>query len=204
MRHSIYRLVLGSAILGILIAPTTGIAQAASGGMAHPSSPSSSAPAAKPDPELEKKVMDGLRQCQQLSHTCNSTTKSAEGILVFPNVVKADFLIGGAGGKGALIEKGKITGYYSIGGASAGLQIGVETSSQLYVFRTPEALAELKKEGTAWKAGARGGVTLVAADANASSVTGDVLVYIYDAKGLHGGVSVDAFSVWKTGEKRPQ
>lgn len=154
------------------------------------------------DSTLDKSVMSTLQQCQKISPTCTTTTKDATGILVFPSVIKADLIIGGAGGKGALIENGKITGYYNIGAGSAGLQAGVEKASQVYVFRTPEALAKLK-EGADWKAGATAGVTLVTADAAASSVTGDVLAYIFDAKGLNAGISLDVFDVWKSGQKRP-
>jgi lipid-binding SYLF domain-containing protein len=197
MHRSIYRILIGTAVLGVLIAPTTGIAQSA--GMAQPAPATT---AQQKDPALDAAVDKTVRQCQQLSPSCATTTKAAAGVLVFPEMVKADLIIGGAGGRGALVEKGKITGYYNIGAASAGLQAGVETSSQLIVFRSPEALAELKS-GSTWKAAARGGVTLVSADANATEVTGDVVSYIFDAKGLHAGVSVDAFNVWRAGEKRP-
>jgi lipid-binding SYLF domain-containing protein len=150
---------------------------------------------------LDTAVMNTLKQCQQLSTSCAETTKNAPGVLVFPNVVKADLIIGGAGGKGALIENGKITGYYNIGAASAGLQAGVERASQVYVFRTADALAKLK-DGSEWKAGATADVTLVEADASARSATGNVLAYIFDAKGLHAGVSLDVFRAWKAGQAR--
>jgi lipid-binding SYLF domain-containing protein len=111
-------------------------------------------------------------------------------------------IIGGAGGKGALIENGKITGYYNIGAGSAGLQAGIENASQIYVFRTPESLAQLK-EGQDWKVGATAGVTVVTADANTSSATGDILAYVFNSKGLNAGISLDVFDVWKQGHERP-
>jgi len=156
----------------------------------------------EPNPTLDKSVMAALEKCQKISLSCSATTKDATGILVFPSVVKADLIIGGSGGKGALIEDGKITGYYSTGAASAGLQAGVEDTSQVYVFRSPEALAQLKG-GSDWKASASAGVTLIATDANTNSATGKVLAYVFDAKGLHAGLSLDVFDVWKTGQVRP-
>jgi lipid-binding SYLF domain-containing protein len=155
------------------------------------------------DSSLDGSVISTLKECQRISLSCASTTENVVGILVFPSVIKADLIIGGAGGKGALIENGTITGYYNIGAASAGLQAGVEKASQVYVFRTQAALTKLK-EGPDWKAGATAGVTLVKADANAQSVTGDVLAYIFDAKGLNAGISLDVFDVWKSGKNRPQ
>ena len=154
------------------------------------------------DAALDSHVMNTLAACQRVSTSCANDTKNALGILVFPAVVKADVIIGGAGGSGALIENGKITGYYSIGAGSAGLQIGVDQSHQVYVFRTADALNELKN-GSDWKVGAAAGVTVVKADANAQSANGPVDAYIFGSKGLEGGVSVDMFDVWKTGTTRP-
>jgi lipid-binding SYLF domain-containing protein len=155
------------------------------------------------DPAFDKMVMDTLAQCQQVSSSCATTAKNAMGILVFPNVVKADLIVGGAGGKGALIENGRITGYYNIGAASAGLQAGIETANQVYIFRTAEALAKLK-EGRDWKVDTAAGVTLITADANVrGNADSDVLAYVFDSKGLHAGVSIDVFSVWRSGESRP-
>jgi lipid-binding SYLF domain-containing protein len=48
----------------------------------------------------------------------------AIGILLFPSVTKADFILGAQGGDGALFEKGKITGHYNTGALSVGLQAG--------------------------------------------------------------------------------
>jgi len=155
------------------------------------------------DAALDSSVMSTLSDCQRISTSCASTTKNAAGILVFPSVVKADLIIGGAGGKGALIENGKITGYYNIGAGSAGLQVGVDSASQVYVFRSVQALTNLK-QGPDWKVGAAAGVTLVNTDANAKAITGDVLAYIFNAKGLNAGISLDVFDVWKAGQARPQ
>ncbi len=146
---------------------------------------------------LDRAVMETLEECRRISASCAATTKDAAGILVFPNVVKADFIVGGAGGKGALIQNGKIVGYYSIGAVSAGLQAGVQDANHVYVFRTQEALNELKNSPD-WKIGADAGVTLISADANAEGTMGNILAYVFDAKGLHAGVALDVLDVWKT------
>lgn len=152
---------------------------------------------------LDQKVKATLHECQRVSSSCAASTKQAAGVLVFPSVVKADLIIGGSGGRGALLENGTITGYYSIGSASAGIQAGVNNASQVYVFPTEKSMQDLKQNSD-WKVGASAGVTVVAADANARGMTGDVLAYIFDAKGLHGGVSLELFDIWKTGNARPQ
>jgi lipid-binding SYLF domain-containing protein len=154
------------------------------------------------DRGLDKRAMSTLDQCRQISSSCASTTQDSVGVLVFPSVIKADLIIGGAGGKGVLIENGKVTGYYNIGAGSAGLQAGIDRASQVYVFRTAEALNQLKS-GQDWKVGANAGVTLVTADANAQASTGDILAYVFKSKGLEAGVALDIFDVWKSDDDRP-
>ncbi len=158
---------------------------------------------ARSDAALDDKVAASLRHCQQISTSCAASTQNAVGVLVFPDVIKADLIVGGAGGKGALIENGRITGYYNIGAITAGLQAGIENVTHVYVFRSPGALAKLK-EGADWKAGAEASATLITADASERRTDGDVLVYVFDAKGLHAGISLDAFRIWKAGQARPQ
>jgi lipid-binding SYLF domain-containing protein len=155
------------------------------------------------DAVLDKQVMATLQQCQTISSSCANNTKGAAGVLVFPSVVKASFLIGGAGGKGALVENGEITGYYSIGAGTVGLQAGIENASQVYAFQDDKILTQLKN-GSDWRVGATADVTLVTADAATKQTSGDVMAYVFDAKGLHGGIAFDLFDVWKTGDARPQ
>ena len=155
------------------------------------------------DPALNDAVRATLTQCRQISASCAHSTANAAGVLVFPSVTKADLLIGGAGGKGALVQNGQITDYYNIGAITAGLQAGIENTSHVYAFRTPAALAELTTDSR-WKVNSKAGVTVVDADANVQGTADkDVLAYIFNAKGLHAGVALDVFDVWKTGEPRP-
>jgi len=46
--------------------------------------------------------------------------------LVFPNIVKAGFIVGTQDGEGELLKHRKIVGYYNIAAASYGLQAGVQ------------------------------------------------------------------------------
>lgn len=76
-----------------------------------------------------------------------SLLSKAKAIAVFPNVVKAAFVIGGSGGKG-LITKRTPDGWsapavFKIGGGSFGLQIGASSSDIVLVFMTDESLASL-------------------------------------------------------------
>ncbi|MBI3420058.1 MAG: hypothetical protein HY053_08005 [Proteobacteria bacterium] len=64
-------------------------------------------------------------------------------------------------------------------------------------------MTELKRSPD-WKLGAKAGITLISADANARAVADqNMFAYVFDGQGLHAGVSLDAFEVWKTGQRRP-
>jgi lipid-binding SYLF domain-containing protein len=156
---------------------------------------------------FNQQIMATIQNCQQISPMCAAEVPKAVGVLVFPSVLKADLIIGGSGGKGALIENNRITGYYSLGSGSVGLQAGYDKASQIYIFRTPEALATLKA-GPDWKVGATAGVTLVSAkeatDTNAAAVSGNTLAYIFNSHGIQGGAALDALDIWQTSQKRPQ
>ena len=52
--------------------------------------------------------------------------KKAKGVLVFPEVMKAGFGIGGEYGEGALRINGKTVDYYSTASASIGFQLGAQ------------------------------------------------------------------------------
>ena len=70
---------------------------------------------------------------------------NARGILVFPNIVKAGFLVGAQYGEGALLRGGKTVGYYNIAAASYGLQAGVQSFGYALFFMTGSALDYLEK-----------------------------------------------------------
>lgn len=151
---------------------------------------------------LNNAVMSTLQTCQKNFTSCANATKNAAGELVFPSVVKADLIVGGSGGKGALVENGKITGYYNIGAASVGLQAGVENASQVYVFPDQNSLQAVK-QGSYWDVGSLADITLIAANADYAGAAGNPTAFFFDSKGLHAGIDLSVFYVWKSGSPRP-
>ena len=70
----------------------------------------------------------------------------AQGILVFPKVVSAGFVVGGSYGQGALRKGGATAGYYSVGAGSVGLLAGAQTKAMYLLFMTPEALQKFESQ----------------------------------------------------------
>ena len=73
--------------------------------------------------------------------------EKAEAIGVFPNVVKAGFIIGGRGGDGVVARRTangwSAPVFYNIGGASIGAQIGAKKTDYIMLFMNEGALRDL-------------------------------------------------------------
>jgi len=119
---------------------------------------------------------------------------SARGVLVFPSVVSAGFLIGGTHGQGVLRKGGKTAGYFSMTGGSVGLLAGAQSQAVFMLFMTDAALKRFETSN-GWTAGADANITMVTVGANArvTTQTGqqEVIGFVLTNSGLMGGVSLD-------------
>ena len=113
--------------------------------------------------------------------------KSAKGVLVFPNVIKAGFGIGGEYGEGAMRIKGKTVEYYSTAAASIGFQIGAQSKTVLLVFMQDNALKGFRGS-SGWEAGVDGSVALVELGAGGSidttNIKDPIVGFVFGNKGL--------------------
>jgi lipid-binding SYLF domain-containing protein len=104
----------------------------------------------------------------------------ADGILVFPSVIKAGFGIGGEYGEGAMRIGGKTA-------ASIGFQFGAQSKAVILMFMTEEALSKFRgSEG--WEVGVDGSVALVKIGAGGSIDTSNIedpfIGFVFGQKGL--------------------
>ena len=142
---------------------------------------------------LDQDAMAALNALYANHAGAKALGEKAAGILVFPSITKAGFIVGAQGGDGTLFEKGKPTAHYNSGALSVGLQAGVQTYGYALFFVTPEDLAYLKKS-SGWSLGV--GPSIVVADAgfgkDASTTTAKAGIYafIFDQKGLMAGMGV--------------
>ena len=89
----------------------------------------------------------------------------SRGILIFPKVVKAGFIVAGQYGDGVLRESGRTVGYYRSVAASAGYQAGAESFGYVLFFMDEASLKYLDKSD-GWELGT--GPTLVVLKKRAS------------------------------------
>jgi len=150
--------------------------------------------------EIDRDVTAALQTLYANTPGAKDLGNQARGILVFPNIVKGGFLVTAQYGDGALRQGGKTVGYYRSLAASYGFQAGIESFGYILFFMDDESLQYLSSsEG--WELGT--GPTLVVLDQgfgkNFSTTTlqRGVYAFIFDQKGLMGGVGVQGSKITK-------
>lgn len=119
----------------------------------------------------------------------------ASGILVFPHIMKGGFVIGAEGGNGALYGKGggSVKGYYQTAGASWGLQAGVQKYGYALFLMSPSDVANLDR-AAGWEVGSSPSLVVVdkgaAANLTTTTINKGVYAYVFDQKGLMGGLGL--------------
>ena len=118
---------------------------------------------------------------------------NAKGVLVFPNIVKAGFFVGGEFGEGALLINNKHVDYYRTTGASFGFQFGAQTKSIIIVFLDDEALRNFRNS-SGWEVGVDGSIAIADAGAGGSidstNISDPIVAFVYGNKGLMIDVSL--------------
>lgn len=154
--------------------------------------------------KLDKQVDEGMTKLLAASQVAKKLAPDAKGILLFPSVKKAGFMIGGQRGEGALRINGKTQGYYRTSAASFGLQAGGQKFGYAMFFMNDGALKYLK-ESNGWEVGT--GPTLVVADEGmsgaltTSSARKDIYVFFFGQKGLMGGLGIQGSKITKIDKK---
>ncbi|PRH26166.1 BPSL1445 family SYLF domain-containing lipoprotein [Burkholderia multivorans] len=124
----------------------------------------------------------------------------SRGVLVFPEVLQAGFIVGGQSGNGALRVGGSTVGYYNTSSLSVGLQAGAQSKAIVFLFMTQQALDEFRNSD-GWAAGAGASVALVKMGANGAvdtnTATAPVQVIVLTNAGLMGDVSINGTKVTK-------
>jgi lipid-binding SYLF domain-containing protein len=150
--------------------------------------------------EIDAKVDIALDRLMRESETARAVSDRALAVLVFPDIVKGGFGIGGQFGEGALRKNGVTVGYYNVAAASIGLQIGAQTYSQAMFFMTEEALAFLDKSA-GFEIGADANVALanegLGYDVTTSTIQDPIIAFVFGQQGLMAGLTLEGSKITK-------
>ena len=120
----------------------------------------------------------------------------AEAVAVFPNVIKAGFIVGGRGGSGVISRRVRggwsAPAFFNLGGGSVGLQIGASKTDYVMLIMNEEGIRGLMEDK--FELGGEMGVAAgpVGREAAASTnITLDAGILSYSrSKGLFAGVAL--------------
>lgn len=148
--------------------------------------------------ELEAKADAALVKLYETSPKAKELAATAKGILVFPDIGKGGFIVGGQYGKGVLRQGGKSTAYFSSAQGSVGLQAGIQKFGYALILTSDKAVARLDA-ADGWEVGSDPSIVVADEGAAASATTrttkADVHVFIFDQKGLMGGIALEGTKI---------
>ena len=149
---------------------------------------------AKPAKVIDAEVDVAVAQFKKMVKGGDVFLKKVKGYLVFPNVYKGGFIVGGEYGEGALVVDGKIVGYYNIASASVGFQIGAQKTSYLFAFADQYALDQFQNSN-GWEVGVDGSVAVIkwgqGMDISSISFEKPIYAFVFNNKGLMANISLE-------------
>ena len=150
--------------------------------------------------EINRDVKIALEKLYAKSSSAKTLGEKAKGILVFPGIIKAGFMVGGQFGEGALLRGGKTAGYYNTLSASYGLQIGGQKYGYALFFMSDSAMSWLDRSD-GWEIGTGPSIVVMdtgaASSATTTSLQSEIYAFFFDQKGLMGGLGLQGTKVTK-------
>ncbi len=148
--------------------------------------------------DLDRDAARALDKLYRSNPAAQAIGQKAGAILVFPNIVKAGLVFGGAYGEGELRSGSKVDGYYNSVTASWGFQAGAQSYGYVVFLMTPKAVKYVHNS-QGWEVGV--GPTIVVVDQgvarnlSTSTLKDDAYAFIFDQQGLMGGVSLEGTKI---------
>src|SRR5262245_34398615 len=148
--------------------------------------------------EISSSARSALSKLYASNPSAKTIGSKAKGILVFPSILKAGFMVGAQSGDGAMFKEGKTVGYYRSLAGSYGFQAGVQWFGYALFFMNQAAVDQMNKTD-GWEIGS--GPSLVIADEGfgksmtTNTLTSDVYAYIFNQKGLMGGIGLQGSKI---------
>ncbi len=148
--------------------------------------------------EIDQDVQKSLNILYAKSATARFMGENAKGILVFPGIYKAGFILGGQYGEGAMLVNGKTAGYYNTVQASYGLQAGAQKFGYVLFFMTDSARDYIDRSD-GWEVGVGPTIVVVETGAAGSMTTttgkSDIYAFFFDQKGLMAGLGLQGTKI---------
>ena len=152
---------------------------------------------------LDNDVHAAIALLLETSPAAKRLASSAKGALVFPNIVKAGFIVGIQYGNGALVRAKQgggyyIASYYSMAAGSYGFQAGVQSFGYVLALMT-DAAVENVETSQGWELGVGPSIVIVDAGMAKTLTTetakSDVYAFTFGQKGLMAGMGLQGTKI---------
>jgi len=154
--------------------------------------------------EIDAKAELAYTQLLRESPTARAIADQAVAVLIFPDIVKAGFGLGGQYGEGVLRRGGVPTAHYNITSASFGFQIGAQSFAQVLFFMTEDAVAALDQM-RGFEVGADASVAVanegLGLDATSKTVLKPIVAFAFGQKGLMAGATIEGSKISRINPK---
>ncbi|NYT78573.1 twin-arginine translocation pathway signal [Alcaligenaceae bacterium] len=162
--------------------------------------PRDPATAAQQREDINTRTDAALKRLYSVAPDSQALVEKAKGVLVFPKVLEASFVVGGEHGDGVLRINGKNQGYYSTTSGSIGLQAGAQSKAIVILFMTDEALQQFRASD-GWTAGVDATIAVANIGANGSidtaTINKPVVGFVMTNAGVMAGVSLNGTKINK-------
>jgi len=148
--------------------------------------------------DLNQEADQALQKLYQTNPLAADLSRKASAVLIFPNIIKAGFVFGGAYGEGVLKQGAKVDGYYNSFTGSWGLQAGAQSYGYAVFLMSGKAVDYIHSSH-GWEIGV--GPTIVVVDEgiaknlSTSTLKDDAYAFIFDQQGLMIGVSIEGTKI---------
>jgi lipid-binding SYLF domain-containing protein len=148
--------------------------------------------------DLNRDSDQAIRMLVNSNPTAAVVAQKAHGILVFPSIIKAGLIFGGAYGEGEMKHGAVVDGYYNSFTGSWGLQAGAQSYGYV-VFLMNDKAIDYVRESHGWEIGVGPTVVLVnegvAKNLSTTTLQDDAYAFIFDQKGLMAGISIEGTKI---------
>lgn len=147
---------------------------------------------------LDSDATAALHSLYAGSSAAKTLAHKAKGILIFPDVLKGGFMVGGQTGNGVLRQSGRTVGYYNTIAASYGFQVGLQRFGYVLFLMNDRAMAYLHNTG-GWEVGV--GPSIVVLDSGTAktltttTLRSDVYAFVFNQEGLMDGAGLQGSKI---------
>lgn len=150
--------------------------------------------------DINSRADSALERLYANASESRDLVQRAHGVLIFPRVLSASFVVGGEHGNGVLRVGGQNEGYYSTTSGSIGFQAGAQSKAIVILFMTQESLDHFRSSN-GWTAGADATVAVANIGAtgriDTNTMNEPIIGFVMTNAGLVAGVSLNGTKVEK-------